>query len=112
MTPVAARGMVSLFRASEGTLAMKMVTLASTVLLLQEIKILPNKMYCGKCEELIPDTFKQRLTELPPAGPCCQLCSLRYHSEENIAQTKLVKLTNQFNLYLLNHQCLSCLPLR
>ena len=96
MTPVAARGMVSLFRASEGTLAMKMVTLASTVLLLQEMKILPTEMYCGKCEEIIPDTFKQRLPELPPAGPCCQLCSLRYHSEENIPQTKLVKLTNQF----------------
>ena len=68
--------MVSLFRASEGTLAMKMVTLASTVLLLQEMKILPTEMYCGKCEEIIPDTFKQRLPELPPAGPCCQLCSL------------------------------------
>ena len=83
MTPVA----VSLFRASEGTLAMEMVTLASTVLLLQEMKILLTEMYCGKCEEIIPDTFKQRLPELPPAGPYCQLCSPRYHSEENIGQT-------------------------
>ena len=86
MSP-AARRMVSLFCASEGTLAVKMVTLASTVLLLQEMKIPPNEMYCGKCEEIIPDTFKQRLPELPPAGPCCQLCSPRYHSEENIGQT-------------------------
>ena len=86
MSP-AARRMVSLFCASEGTLAVKMVTLASTVLLLQEMKIPPNEMYCGKCEEIIPDTFKQRLTELPPAGPCCQLCSLRYHSDENIGKT-------------------------
>ena len=85
--PVAARRMLSLFRASEGTLAMKMVTLASKILLLQEMKIPPNEMYCGKCEEIIPDTFKQRLPELPPAGPCCQLCSPRYHSEENIGQT-------------------------
>ena len=91
VSPVAARRMVSLICASKGILAMKMVTLASTVLLLQEMKILPTEMYCGKCEEIISDTFKQRLPELPPAGPCC----IRYHSEENIAQTKLVKLTNQ-----------------
>ena len=39
--------MVSLFRANEGTLAMKMVTLASTVLLLQGMKILPTEVYCG-----------------------------------------------------------------
>ena len=83
--------MVSLFRA----LAMKMVTLASTVLLLQEMEFMPTEMHCGKCEEIIPDTFKQRLPELPPVGSCCQLCSLCYHSEENIAETKLVKLTNQ-----------------
>ena len=52
--------MVSLFRANEGTLAMKMVTLTSTVLLLQEMKILPTEVYCGPCEVIIPDTFKQR----------------------------------------------------
>ena len=87
VSPVAARRMLSLFRASKDTLAMNMVTLTSKNLLLQEMKIPPNEMYCGKCEEIIPDTFKQRLHELPPAGPCCQLCSPRYHSEENIGQT-------------------------
>ena len=36
--------MVALFHVSEGTLATKMLTLASTVLLLQEMKILPTEM--------------------------------------------------------------------
>ena len=44
--------MVALFRASEGTLATKMLTLASTVLLLQEMKILPTEMYCDSCLEI------------------------------------------------------------
>ena len=39
VSPLARWKMVSLFRANEGTLAMKMVTLTSTVLLLQEMKI-------------------------------------------------------------------------
>ena len=41
--------MAALFRASEGTLATKMLTLASAVLLLQEMKILPTEMYCDSC---------------------------------------------------------------
>ena len=44
--------MIALFRASEGTLATKMLTLASTVLLLQEMKILPTEMYCDSCLEI------------------------------------------------------------
>ena len=44
--------MAALFRASEGTLATKMLTLASTVLLLQEMKILPTEMYCDSCLEI------------------------------------------------------------
>ena len=52
--------MVALFRASEGNLATKMFTLASTVLLLQEMKILPTEMYCDSCLEMGPDTFNVR----------------------------------------------------
>ena len=52
--------MVALFRASEGTLATKMLTLASAVLLLQEMKILPTEMYCDSCLEISPDTFNVR----------------------------------------------------
>ena len=37
---------------------MKMITLASTVLLLQEMKILPTHMYCDTCEILCPETFQ------------------------------------------------------
>ena len=44
--------MAALFCASEGTLATKMLTLASTVLLLQEMKILPTEMYCDSCLEI------------------------------------------------------------
>ena len=52
--------MIALFRASEGTLATKMFTLASTVLLLQEMKILPTEMHCDSCLEISPDTFNVR----------------------------------------------------
>ena len=44
--------MAPLFCASEGTLATNMLTLASTVLLLQEMKILPTEMYCDSCLEI------------------------------------------------------------
>ena len=52
--------MGGLFRASEGTLATKMMTIASTILLLQEMKILPTDMYCERCEAISPDVFKLR----------------------------------------------------
>ena len=52
--------MGGLFRASEGTLATKMMTIASTILLLQEMKILPTEMYCERCEAISPDVFKLR----------------------------------------------------
>ena len=52
--------MVALFHVSEGTLAMKMLTLASTVLLLQEMKILPTEMHCDSCLEMGTDTFNVR----------------------------------------------------
>ena len=52
--------MGGLFRASEGTLATKMMTIASTILLLQEMKILPTEMYCERCETISPDVFKLR----------------------------------------------------
>ena len=46
------RRMVALLHVSEGTLATKMLALASTVLLLQEMKILPTEMYCDSCLEI------------------------------------------------------------
>ena len=49
--------MGGLFRASEGT---KMMTIASTKLPLQEMKILPTEMYCERCETISPDVFKLR----------------------------------------------------
>ena len=52
--------MVALFRSSEGTLDTKMITIASTVLLLQEMKILPTQMYCDTCQEISPHTFKMQ----------------------------------------------------
>ena len=54
------RRMVALLHVSEGTLATKMLALASTVLLLQEMKILPTEMYCDSCLEISPDTFHVR----------------------------------------------------
>ena len=54
------RRMVALLHVSEGTLATKMLTLASTVLLLQEMKILPTEMYCDSCLEISPDMFNVR----------------------------------------------------
>ena len=42
------------------TLATKMMTIASTILLLQEMKILPTEMYCERCEAISPDVFKLR----------------------------------------------------
>ena len=57
--------MAALFCASEGTLATKMLTLASTVLLLQEMKILPTEMYCDSCLEISPDMFKMKRNSPP-----------------------------------------------
>ena len=42
--------MVPLFRASEGVLAKKMVTLATTVMLLKQMSIIPSLGVCRTCD--------------------------------------------------------------
>ena len=48
-----------LFRASEGILAQKVMTLASTILLLQQMEILPNQGMCKSCSVVITDNYKR-----------------------------------------------------
>ena len=48
-----------LFRASEGMLAQKLLTLASTILLLQRMKILPTQGICKTCHDVIKDKYKK-----------------------------------------------------
>ena len=48
-----------LFRASEGILAQKVMTLASTILLLQQMEILPNQGMCKSCNVIITDYYKR-----------------------------------------------------
>ena len=50
---------MGLFRASEGILAQKMVRLASTILLLQQMMILPNEDICKTCNTVITGDYKK-----------------------------------------------------
>ena len=48
-----------MFRASSGILAQKMTTVASTVLLLQQMGILPYNGICKQCDSIIIDDYKK-----------------------------------------------------
>ena len=48
-----------LFRASEGILAQKLITLASTVLLLQQMEVLPKEGMCKSCGIIIKRGYKK-----------------------------------------------------
>ena len=50
---------MGLFRASEGILAQKMVSLASTILLLQQMMIVPNEGICKTCNTVITGDYKK-----------------------------------------------------
>ena len=50
---------MGLFQASEGILAQKMVSLASTILLLQQMMILPNEGICKTCNTVITGDYKK-----------------------------------------------------
>ena len=48
-----------LFRASAGILGQKMLTMAATILLLQQMLILPNTGNCNKCDMPIESDYKR-----------------------------------------------------
>ena len=48
-----------LFRASEGILAQKVLTLASTIILLQQMEILPSQGMCKSCSIVITDNYQR-----------------------------------------------------
>jgi hypothetical protein len=50
---------MGLFRASEGILAQKIVSLASTILLLQQMTIFPNEGICKTCNTVIIGDYKK-----------------------------------------------------
>ena len=50
--------MLCLFRASEGILAQKMLTTAATILLLQQMMILPRERICQTCDMLNPGEYQ------------------------------------------------------
>ena len=56
--------MVPLFRTSEGVLANKMVTLANTVLLLQQMSIIPRLGVCCTCDMPCNTEYKRNGTWL------------------------------------------------
>ena len=59
------------FRASEGVLAQSMVTLASTILLLQQMAIIPLQGICRTCSIIIDDDFRRNGTWLYWQCPDC-----------------------------------------
>ena len=52
------------FQASEGILAQKVLILALTILLLQQMKILPCQVMCERCNVVITDNYKSKIIEL------------------------------------------------
>ena len=48
-----------LFRASEGVLAQKLLTLASTIILLQQMEVLPKEGMCKSCGIIIKSGYKK-----------------------------------------------------
>ena len=56
--------MVPLFRASEGVLSKKMVTLATTVLLLHQMSIIPSLGVCCPCDMPCNTEYKRNGTWL------------------------------------------------
>ena len=67
--------MQPLFRASEGILAQKMMSLAATVLLLQQMMILPTEGVSQTCDIVIYEPYKKtNMNFLYWECPVCKLC--------------------------------------
>ena len=64
--------MLPLFRASEGVLAQRMTTLATTVLLLQQMAIMPSMGVCRTCDIEITSKYKRQGTWMYWECPSCE----------------------------------------
>ena len=85
--------MVPLFRASEGVLAKKMVTLATTVMLLKQMSIIPSLGVCCTCDMPCDTEYKRNGTWLywqsstapaPLARLVCVFCGKEISDKDNM----------------------------
>ena len=120
MPALARKGTMVPFRASAGILGQKMVTMAATILLLQQMFILPNTGHCNKCQIPIESDYKRNKNYIYwTCSNCKTKTALRSNTVLANSHLKLERFVllmycfsdrNRTYKQIINEACLPCDP--